>query len=65
MKPLNKDLQKCLKNIDGYDDEVRYKQRSADVRAMWAEVVEDIFLEHTNAVYIMKKDNVKTLIVYV
>ncbi|MEG2273633.1 MAG: hypothetical protein RSC05_15315, partial [Acinetobacter sp.] len=29
------------------------------------EVVEDIFLEHTNAVYIMKKNDIKTLIVYV
>ncbi|MEG2006115.1 MAG: DUF721 domain-containing protein [Raoultibacter sp.] len=65
MKKIQSNLTQCLSTMKGYGDEVRYKERAAQVRAMWAKTVDEIFLEHTNAVYIIKKDNKKTLIVYV
>ncbi|MEG0070760.1 MAG: DUF721 domain-containing protein [Raoultibacter sp.] len=65
MKKIKVNLKQCLRGIEGYGDEVRYKERAAQVHTMWADIVDEIFLDHTNAVYILKKDGVKTLIVYV
>ena len=40
-------------------------RRAAQVKKMWAEVVEPVFLDHTNSVYIIRENDRKILIVYV
>lgn len=50
----------------GCDEElVKKNYRTMQVKEMWSEVVEEIFLDHTNAVFILNENNKKVLIVYV
>jgi len=71
MKNISFNLESVLKQA-GCDEELLNKRRRIkQVKEMWAAVVEDIFLDHTNSVYIIndevkgKEVKVKKLIVYV
>lgn len=65
MKRLSSSITSYLSTISGDDDAARIQWRAAKVRSMWAACVEDIFLEHTNSVYIINEEKAKILIVYV
>lgn len=72
MRKLAADIPKALESLGRDVPNAHQKARAAQVRDMWKMAVEDIykdgaacFLDHTNAVYLMKKDDIRTLIVYV
>ena len=72
MKKLGKNIEYLIANIAGDSDQARINLRAHQVRSRYREAIESvykdtapIFLDHTNNVYIMKKDGVPTLIVYV
>lgn len=72
MKKLSSNIPAALEILGREVPDARQIARAARVRDMWKEAVEDIckksapmFLEHTNAVYLMNKENIRTLIVYV
>lgn len=65
MKKLSADIFPILENA-GYDVSlIKKAKRSQQVRKMWAHVVEDFFLDHTNSVYIFEEEGMKILVVYV
>lgn len=72
MKKLSANIPSALAALGREIPDARKKARASQVRGMWKDAVEDIykdgaplFLEHTNSVYLMDKDNVRTLVVYV
>lgn len=46
-------------------DQIRLALRVAQVQGMWAQLVEDIILGHTNAVLLFTKDGIRQMHVYV
>lgn len=72
MRKLGDNLPRVLETLGREIPNARQIARAAKVRSMWKEAVEDIykssaalFLDHTNSVYLMDKDDARTLIVYV
>lgn len=72
MKKLGKNIEYLIADLAGDSDQARINLRAHQVRARFREALEivyrdtaQLFLDHTNNVYIMKKDGKKTLIVYV
>lgn len=72
MRKLGSDIQQAVNALAGNSKEARINLRAHQVRARYREALESvyrenagIFLAHTNNVYIMSKDGVPTLIVYV
>lgn len=65
MKKLSADISTLMKRFGADVSLAKKAQRAAQVRAMWAECVDKIILEHTNAIYIINNEGAKTLIVYV
>lgn len=72
MKKIGADIPKALESLGRDVPNAQQKARAAQVCDMWKTAVEEIykasaacFLDHTNAVYLMRKDDVRTLIVYV
>lgn len=65
MKSLSSVMSKALSAAAGSDALVKKAARAAQVKRMWRESVDAIFLEHTNSVYIIREDERKILIVYV
>lgn len=72
MKKLKSNIEHLIWNLAGDSDQARVNLRATQVRSRYKEVIEcvypataELFLAHTNNVYIMKKDGVSTLIVYV
>lgn len=59
-------VDKMFRGLEGFDEnEIRKAQRIEQVRFFWKNLVDDIFLQHTNAVYIFTKDGRKQMHVYV
>lgn len=58
-----------IKTINGCDENALKAARAAAVKSMWEELMrkngDEIILDHTNAIYIIRKDDRKQLIVYV
>lgn len=53
-------------DVQGLDQgEIRKAQRIEQVRSIWKSLVDEMFLKHTNAVYIFTKDDRKQMHVYV
>lgn len=72
MKNVAKGIEGFIASLMGNDEQARINYRAHQVRNRYRQAIEsvyrdtaDLFLAHTNNVYIMDKDNVKTLIVYV
>lgn len=66
IKPLTSFLTSVVSEIPNIDmGEIRKAQRVQQVRDMWASLVEQVFLDHTNSVYIFEKNNCKEMHVYV
>ena len=72
MKKLGQDIEYYLATLTGDQDQMRINLRALQVRDRYKTVLESVyrdssslFLQHTNNVYIVNKDGVKTLIVYV
>ena len=71
MKRLNKDIFDTLKDIGMGEDQVRIVARTHQVHDRYAAVIRNvykdsaqIFLDHTNSVYITDRNEIKVLIVY-
>ena len=60
-----KKLSKMIHRISDDSESAKKAYRAAQVKKMWSACVEEIFLEHTNSVYIINENEGKTLIVYV
>lgn len=72
MKKIGSDIQYFVAGLAGDQDQARINMRAYQVRERYRDVIQtvyrdtaDLFLAHTNNVYIMNKDGVRTLIVYV
>lgn len=72
MKKLGKNLENLISGLSEDSDQARINLRAHQVRTRYREALESVyrdnahlFLNHTNNVYILKKDGIKTLIVYV
>ena len=72
MRKLGYDLELMVARLSGNDEQAKINLRAHQVRDRYKKALEKVykkeaplFLAHTNNVYIMKKDGVKTLIVYV
>ena len=66
MKSVSSQIIRAFSELDGVDgDELRRALRAGEVRAIWAELVEDAILQHTNGVYIIKEDGRTVMHVYV
>ena len=72
MKKLGDNLAYLVASMAGDDEQARINYRAHQVRSRYRQAIEtvyrdtaELFLAHTNNVYIMKKDGVTTLIVYV
>ncbi len=72
MRNLGNDIHLEIARLMGNDEQARINIRARQVRDRYREALEKVyreqaqlFLEHTNNVYIMMKDGVRTLIVYV
>lgn len=72
MRKLGADIPRVLAQMGANTPEARINMRAHQVRARYKEALETVyretaplFLAHTNNVYIMKKQGVVTLIVYV
>lgn len=72
MKKIGVDIDVFLASLTGDEERARITIRARQVRDRYKTVIESVyrdvaplFLEHTNNVYIMNKNGVKTLIVYV
>jgi len=72
MKKLGQNIEYYLATLTGDQDQMRINLRALQVRDRYKTVLESVyrdssslFLQHTNNVYIVNKDGVKTLIVYV
>lgn len=65
MDRLSSNITDSLSAIPGIDaDQIRKAQRIGEVRALWESLVEDIFLRHTNGVYIFDEDGKRQMHVY-
>ena len=72
MKKIGQDIQYFVAKLAGDQDQARISMRARQVRERYRNVIQavyrntsELFLAHTNNVYIMNKDGVQTLIVYV
>ena len=72
MKRLGKDIDALIAQLSGNEDQARINYRAHQVRGRYRQAMEavykdqaQLFLDHTNNVFIMDKEGVKTLIVYV
>ena len=65
MKSLSFALQSTLRNTAESDVLAAKAARANQVKQMWRGMVDQVFLDHTNAVYIIREDDRKILIVYV
>lgn len=72
MKKLGYDLELMIAQLSGNDERARVNLRAHQVRDRYKQALEKVyrdqaalFLAHTNNVYIMNKDGMRTLIVYV
>ena len=72
MKKIGNNIAYLVAQLAGDSDQARINLRAIQVRERYREVMKmvyrdtaDVFLAHTNNVYIMKKNGVSTLIVYV
>lgn len=65
MKPLGSALKASLSEIGGKNPALRKAARAAQVNEIWKKLVEPVFLEHTNAVFIFTEDGRKKFVVYV
>ena len=65
MRSFSGSMGSTLRALAGSDDAARKAMRAARVKQMWSEVVDPVFLDHTNSVYIIREGERKILIVYV
>ena len=72
MKNVGANIESFIASLMGDDEQARINYRAHQVRKRYRAAIEsvyrdtaDLFLAHTNNVYIMDKEGVKTLIVYV
>ena len=72
MKKIGSGIQSFLSTVAGDQDQARIALRAEQVRDRYRQVLQTVyrqtaplFLAHTNNVYIMKKNDKRTLIVYV
>ena len=72
MKRLGYNIEQLIAGLTGDSDQAYINLRAHQVRARYKQAIQSVyrqtaqlFLEHTNNVYIMKKDGLNTLIVYV
>ena len=66
MKKLNSCIDQGLSGIPGVDmSALRRAQRAETVRSMWSSLVDPVFLEHTNNVFVFEKDGMVEMHVYV
>lgn len=65
MKKLSLGIKQYISLLGGDESLAKKAHRAAQVRSMWEECVEPVFLNHTNSVYIIKEKEDKILIVYV
>ena len=62
---LSREMERALVALGADVDRMRIERRAAQVRAMWADIVDEPIVRHTNAVYIRRTDAGKELIAYV
>ena len=62
---LSREMERALVALGADVDRMRIERRAAQVRAMWADIVDEPIVRHTNAVYIKRTDAGKELIAYV
>ena len=65
MIPFSAALRKSLRTTAGANELAAKAARAGKVKQMWRESVDQAFLDHTNAVYIVREHDEKILIVYV
>lgn len=72
MRKLGNSIDYLIAGLSGDSDAARINLRARQVRSRFRKAIEtvyldsaELFLDHTNNVYIMKKNGVNTLIVYV
>ncbi|MDO4442650.1 MAG: DciA family protein [Slackia sp.] len=65
MKSFSSALQKTLRASAASSELAAKAARANKVKQMWRDVVDGIFLDHTNAVYIVNEREERVLIVYV
>ena len=65
MKSFSSVLQNSLRSTAASSELAAKAARANKVKQMWREAVVPVFLDHTNAVYIVREGDEKTLIVYV
>ena len=72
MKKIGKNIERLIVELSEDSDQARINLRAHQVRERYRKALESVyhdsaalFLEHTNNVYIMRKEDVPTLIVYV
>lgn len=72
MRKIGDNMEGFIASLMGDDEQARINYRAHQVRTRYRTAIEsvyrdsaELFLAHTNNVYIMKKDEVPTLIVYV
>ena len=72
MKNVGANIESFIASLMGDDEQARINYRAHQVRKRYRAAIEsvyrenaELFLAHTNNVYILKKDGIKTLIVYV
>lgn len=72
MKKIGSSIVEALAEMGADSEKARINMRAEQVRSRYRQAIESVyhdtaplFLSHTNNVYIMKKDGVRTLIVYV
>ncbi|MFQ9741302.1 MAG: DciA family protein [Slackia sp.] len=65
MKSFSSVLQNSLRSTAASSELAAKAARANKVKQMWREAVDPVFLDHTNAVYIVREGDEKTLIVYV
>jgi len=65
MRKLSDDISDLYSGLGSKSSFAKVAQRASQVREMWAACVQDVILEHTNAVYIVNGEEGKSLIVYV
>lgn len=65
MKSFSSALQRTLRTTAEADVLAAKAARANQVKQMWRGMVEQVFLDHTNAVYIIREEDRKILIVYV
>jgi hypothetical protein len=72
MKTLKNALQASMSHLEENNPQLKKEMRINQVREMWQEIITHVykdkgqlFLSHTNNVYLLTKDQIRTLIVYV